>query len=112
MNLFPPVEQWRSRTTFVLALALAAVGLGNIWRFGWLLGEHGGAPFLLSYVLCMLLVGVPLLVARSGWRGTLLEPRQKRWAFPWILSAGIASLLLGIGLLIWLYVMPGSDDGD
>ncbi len=56
-------ERWTSRTTFVLALAIATVGLGNLWRFAFLMGENGGAPFLLSYLFCLLLVGVPLLSA-------------------------------------------------
>lgn len=54
---------WGSRTTFVLALCAAAVGVGNLWRFAYLLGEQGGAPFLLSYLLCLFLVAVPLLAA-------------------------------------------------
>ena len=54
---------WGSRTTFVLALTTAAVGLGNLWRFSYLVGEHGGGPFLLVYLLSLLLVAVPVLVA-------------------------------------------------
>ncbi|MFK7831261.1 MAG: sodium-dependent transporter [Congregibacter sp.] len=63
MEPYVPVQRWRSRTTFVLALSIAAVGLGNVWRFAWLMGEHGGGPFLLSYLFCLLVVGAPLLVA-------------------------------------------------
>lgn len=115
MKLFPSVEQWRSRTTFVLALALAAVGLGNIWRFGWLLGEHGGAPFLLSYVLCMLLVGVPLLVAEVvlGSHGRGSPFLTLRWAAQvssrsrlWVGIAAIACLA-GLGLLAISLVIAG-----
>ena len=54
---------WGSRTTFLLALAAAAIGLGNIWRFSYLLGEHGGAPFLLVYIVCLFLVAVPVMIA-------------------------------------------------
>lgn len=54
---------WRSRSTFLFALAAAAVGLGSLWRFAWLMGTHGGGPFMLSYVACLLLLAVPLLVA-------------------------------------------------
>lgn len=54
---------WGSRTTFVLALTASALGLGNLWRFPYLLGEHGGAPFLLVYIACLFLVAVPLLIA-------------------------------------------------
>ena len=55
--------QWRSRTTFVLALSASAVGLGNLWRFPYLLGENGGGPFMLAYLACLFLVAVPLLIA-------------------------------------------------
>ncbi|MEP5763521.1 MAG: sodium-dependent transporter [Halieaceae bacterium] len=54
---------WRSRTTFVLALTASAIGLGNLWRFSYLLGEQGGGPFLIAYLLCLLLVAAPILVA-------------------------------------------------
>ncbi len=63
MQPTPPAEQWQSRTTFVLALALAVLGLGNVWRFATLMGDNGGGPFFLSYLLCLVLIGVPLLIA-------------------------------------------------
>ncbi|MEG1543228.1 MAG: sodium-dependent transporter [Tannerellaceae bacterium] len=46
----------------VLATVGCAVGLGNIWRFPYMLGENGGAAFLLVYVLCILLLGLPVMV--------------------------------------------------
>jgi NSS family neurotransmitter:Na+ symporter len=55
--------QWRSRTTFVLALAASAVGFGNFWRFSYLAGENGGGFFVLAYLACLFLVAVPVLVA-------------------------------------------------
>ncbi|KAA1194597.1 sodium-dependent transporter [Pseudohalioglobus sediminis] len=55
--------RWRSRTTFVLALSAAAVGLGSLWRFAWLMGEHGGGAFMLAYVVSLFLLAVPLLCA-------------------------------------------------
>ena len=54
---------WASRTTFLLALAASAIGLGNIWRFSYLTAEHGGGAFLLVYLGCLFLVAVPLLIA-------------------------------------------------
>jgi neurotransmitter:Na+ symporter, NSS family len=54
---------WQSRTTFVLALSAAAVGLGSLWRFAWLMGTHGGGAFMLTYVACLFLIAVPVLVA-------------------------------------------------
>ena len=56
-------SRWRSRTTFVLALSASAVGLGNLWRFSYVAGEQGGAPFVVTYILCLFLVAVPLMVA-------------------------------------------------
>ena len=55
--------QWRSRTTFVLALCCAAVGLGSLWRFSWLLGQYGGGAFMLSYVFWLFVLAVPVLCA-------------------------------------------------
>lgn len=47
----------------MLATIGAAVGLGNIWRFSYVAGENGGAVFLFIYLLCVLLVGLPLVIA-------------------------------------------------
>ncbi|MDZ7782796.1 MAG: sodium-dependent transporter [Halioglobus sp.] len=57
------VVQWRSRTTFILALSASAVGLGNLWRFSYLSGEHGGGPFIVAYIACLFLIAVPLMIA-------------------------------------------------
>ncbi|TFH87526.1 sodium-dependent transporter [Billgrantia azerbaijanica] len=55
--------QWSSKMTFVLAAAGSAVGLGNIWKFPYMVGESGGAAFVLIYLLCIGLIGMPILVA-------------------------------------------------
>ena len=55
--------QWQSRTTFVLALSSAAVGLGSLWRFSWMMGEYGGGAFMLSYIFWLFVLAVPLLCA-------------------------------------------------
>jgi NSS family neurotransmitter:Na+ symporter len=57
------MEQWQSRSTFVFALAAAAVGLGNVWRFAYLLGDNGGGPFMLAYLLSLVTLSVPVMVA-------------------------------------------------
>lgn len=64
-------ETWSSRTAFLLAAIGAAVGLGNIWRFPYLAGEYGGSAFVLVYIVCIVTVGVPVLVAElmMGRRG-------------------------------------------
>ena len=51
-----------SKLGAVLAAAGSAVGLGNVWRFPTEAGEHGGAAFILIYVLFMLILGVPVMV--------------------------------------------------
>ncbi|PYZ93865.1 sodium-dependent transporter [Salipaludibacillus keqinensis] len=56
-------EQWGSRLGFILAAMGSAVGLGNIWRFAYVTGESGGAAFLLIYILCILAIGIPILMA-------------------------------------------------
>ncbi len=55
--------QWSSRLTFVLAATGAAVGLGNIWKFPYIAGEHGGSVFVLVYILCVAVLGVPIMMA-------------------------------------------------
>ncbi len=55
--------QWSSRWAFILAATGSAVGLGNIWRFPYLTGENGGGIFVLLYLVCVLLVGIPILIA-------------------------------------------------
>ena len=52
-----------SKLGAILAAAGSAVGLGNIWRFPYETGEHGGAAFILVYIGCVLLFGVPIMIA-------------------------------------------------
>lgn len=54
---------WRSRTGFLLAAAGSAVGLGNIWRFPYITGENGGGAFVFLYLACVVLLGLPILIA-------------------------------------------------
>lgn len=56
-------EQWTSRAGFIVAAIGAAVGLGNIWRFSYVAGENGGGAFLLIYILAVIVIGLPLLIA-------------------------------------------------
>lgn len=52
---------WSSRWAFILAATGSAVGLGNIWKFPYIAGENGGGAFVLVYLLCIALIGVPIL---------------------------------------------------
>lgn len=55
-------EQWSSMTGFLLAAVGFAVGMGNIWRFPYVLGESGGSAFLFIYLACAFGIGLPLLI--------------------------------------------------
>lgn len=55
-------EQWSSRTTFVLAAVGSAVGLGNLWRFPYIVYGSGGAVFLIPWLIALFTAGFPLLV--------------------------------------------------
>ncbi len=64
-------KSWSSGFTFVLAAVGAAVGLGNIWKFPYVVGVSGGGAFVLVYLGCVLFIAVPILIAelwigRSG----------------------------------------------
>ena len=54
---------WGSRFGFVLAAAGSAVGLGNIWKFPYITGVNGGGAFVLVYLVCVVLVGLPVMIA-------------------------------------------------
>ena len=54
---------WSSRLMFILAATGSAVGLGNIWRFPYMTSDNGGGAFVLVYLGCILLVGLPILMA-------------------------------------------------
>lgn len=55
--------EWSSRWAFILAAAGSAIGLGNIWKFPYLAGEYGGGAFVLIYLLCVAVIGVPIMMA-------------------------------------------------
>lgn len=54
---------WSSRLMFVLAAAGSAVGLGNIWRFPYMVGSNGGGAFVLIYLVCIALIGIPIMTS-------------------------------------------------
>ncbi len=66
-------EEWSSKAAFIMAAVGSAVGLGNLWRFPYVAGENGGGAFVLFYVICVVLIGLPVLVAELliGRRGRM-----------------------------------------
>jgi len=55
--------QWSGRMAFILAATGSAVGLGNIWKFPYITGENGGGTFVLVYLACVSMIGVPIMIA-------------------------------------------------
>jgi len=56
-------EHWKSKLGFIWAAVGSAVGLGSIWRFPYIVGENGGAAFIVVYLICLAVVGFPVLIA-------------------------------------------------
>ena len=54
---------WASRWTFIMAATGSAVGLGNMWKFPYVAGSNGGGAFVIIYLLCILMIGVPVMMA-------------------------------------------------
>ncbi len=73
-------EGWSSRTAFILAAVGSAVGLGNMWRFPAEAGENGGGAFVLFYIFCVLLIGLPVLLSEVlvGRHGQASAPESVR----------------------------------
>ncbi|MGB5538717.1 MAG: sodium-dependent transporter [Gammaproteobacteria bacterium] len=55
--------QWSGRLAFILAATGSAVGLGNIWKFPYIAGENGGGAFVLVYLACIAVIGIPIMMA-------------------------------------------------
>ena len=123
--------QWSSRWMFILAATGSAVGLGNIWRFPYITGEHGGGAFVLVYLACVLLVGLPIMMAeillgRRGRRSPINamavlaeeEGAHTAWRFlGWMgviagfLILSFYSVVAGWSLAYVFYVARGVFDG-
>ena len=58
-------ESFANRTTAILAMAGSAIGLGNIWRFPYMVGQYGGAAFILVYLLAAIFICVPIFISEA-----------------------------------------------
>ncbi|WP_312749941.1 sodium-dependent transporter [Psychrobacter sanguinis] len=106
--------QWGSRVGFIMAAVGSAVGLGNIWKFPYMVGESGGSAFVLAYLVCIALIGFPILVAewmigRRGQRNPMdsfanvavSEGRSRNWAVVGVVG------ILGAFLILSFYSVIG-----
>lgn len=104
--------QWSSKIGFILAASGSAIGLGNIWRFPYIVGENGGAVFLLIYVFFVIIIGLPYMIAEfSIGRFTNLNPvggikkitnNKTLW---WLV--GLFGIITGVGILSFYSVIAG-----
>jgi len=106
---------WSSPWIFIFAASGSAVGLGNIWKFPYVLGENGGGAFLVVYCLCLLLVGLPVLIAevalcrtvRSNPIDTVNDLSERRIVHPaWVLVPWLAGIT-GFLILTFYSVIAG-----
>ncbi|MBT8084127.1 MAG: sodium-dependent transporter [Woeseia sp.] len=106
---------WSSRMAFILAVTGSAVGLGNIWKFPYIAGQNGGGAFVLVYLLCVILIGMPvmmseILIGRRGRRNPVAtmallgeeEGASKNWK--WVGAIGV---LAGFFILSYYSVIGG-----
>jgi len=106
---------WSSKLAFILAATGAAVGLGNIWRFPYVTAENGGGAFVLIYLACIALVGIPLLMAeillgRAGRHSpinSLLQLARRSDANRAWSVIGVIGAIVGVMVLSFYVVVAG-----
>ena len=109
-------RRWSSGRTFLIASIGGAIGLGNIWRFPYIMGENGGGAFVFVYLVAAFLVAVPILsaevaIGRQGRASPYtamasVATRSGRWA-AWGL-VGFMGLLTGYLIMSFYSVIAGS----
>ncbi|SFW10844.1 neurotransmitter:Na+ symporter, NSS family [Prevotellaceae bacterium HUN156] len=104
-------DNFGSKLGVILATAGSAVGLGNVWRFPYMAGENGGAVFIIIYVLCVLLLGIPCMVSefivgRHGHANTARAYRKLSNGTPWALI-GYMGVLTGFLITGYYAVVSG-----
>lgn len=107
--------QWSSRLAFILAASGSAIGLGNIWKFPYLAGENGGGAFVLVYLLSVIGIGIPIMIAETllGRRGrqspinTMRTLAAEAKASPLWQYTGWLGVLAGFLILSYYSVIAG-----
>lgn len=104
-------EQLGSRLGFIMLSAGCAIGCGNVWKFPWMCGQNGGGSFMLVYVICLLILGLPAMVMElSVGRAAQTSPLymyeklsgKRKWKIP-----GIVCLVGNIALIAFYSVVAG-----
>ena len=106
---------WSSRMAFILAVTGSAVGLGNIWKFPYIAGQNGGGAFVLVYLVCVIVIGLPVmmsevLIGRRGRRNPVatmeLLGKEEGSSGNWRL-VGSMGVVAGILILSYYSVIAG-----
>ncbi|MEM1778530.1 MAG: sodium-dependent transporter [Ignisphaera sp.] len=118
---YPERETWSSSLGVILSLIGVAVGLGNMWRFPYMLGKFGGASFLVVYILFVVVIGVPgliieLTIARYARRGPFSAfekigcPGGKAMGYLLLVTtvAAVAYYIVVIGWVLWYLILSVS----
>ena len=100
-----------SKLGVILATAGSAVGLGNVWRFPYMAGENGGAVFIIIYVVCVVMLGIPCMVSefivgRHGQANTARAYRKLAGRTPWAVI-GYMGVLTGFLITGYYAVVSG-----
>ncbi|PKB58058.1 MAG: hypothetical protein BZY83_08840 [SAR202 cluster bacterium Casp-Chloro-G2] len=101
---------WSSQRIFIIASIAGVVGLGNIWRFPYMVGQNGGGTFIVAYAICIFAIGFPIMVLESS-AGNLTDRGpvgtfrhlNKRWG-PWI---GWFLVALTVSIMSYYFVVTG-----
>lgn len=106
-----PRENWDSKFGFILAATGSAIGLGNIWKFPFITGQYGGAAFVLTYLVCIALIGLPvMLIEFALGRKTQLNPvgafKTLAPKTPWFFAGGLG-VASGFVILSYYSVVAG-----
>lgn len=94
---------WGSKMQFMLSCISLSVGLGNVWRFPYLVQQDGGGAFLIPYLIMMVVEGAPLFLLELGLGQRMRQGSLGVWTFisPWWAGLGIASTI--VSYLVGLY---------
>ncbi len=106
-----PRDHWATKLGFVLAASGSAIGLGNIWRFPYKAGQYGGGAFVIAYVVSVLIIGIPIMIAefiigRSAQKSPVGAFKQLSFNRAWPL-VGWLGVLAGFIILSYYSVVGG-----
>lgn len=106
---------WSGRLAFILAATGSAIGLGNIWKFPYITGVNGGGAFVLIYLFCIALVGLPILIAelfigKEGQANVVdsfnnLEDKKSNWRITGFVGLSAAFLILSFYSVVGGWVL-------